>query len=97
MTDPSPTPQVFDVRKGDQSMITGWVGGTLAVVGPLIIARFANPLSCALHGGVHVWWLVGLMVGLAVVDLVLRRRWRGGGASVMPAPWPPVLRGALLG
>jgi protein-S-isoprenylcysteine O-methyltransferase Ste14 len=96
MTDPSPTPQAFDVRKGDQSMITGWVGAILAVVGPLVISQFTNPLSRALHNVVHFWWLVGLMVGLAVLDHVLHRRQHGLGPAVTPLPWPRLLRAALV-
>ena len=65
----------FDVTRGDQPVFTGYLGGLLAIAGPLTISRFV----AASEGHLFRWalfiWLCLLGLFLVIIDYWAQKRW----------------------
>lgn len=89
-------PLPFDVARGDQSMVTGWVGASLAVMMPLILSRGAIPTSWGYFYSYAFVGLVAIITTMAVVDHVVQRRVWGLGPRPHALNGLPLLLAALV-
>lgn len=85
----------FDVRKGDQTILTGYIGAVLAIAVPSYVALH-HFRSFEIFTRTMIYWLFLYGFILSLLDFFLRRKELKALKNPRPLPWKAAFSGALL-